>query len=563
MHSPTQQRPSTSFAASKPSIAQSLDASSRFSDQPRGTGLVKNEMLLRFHPTSIYPKANQTRTHGHNKAIRPVRMKFLKAAGINFLLLQLLFFTLFVYIFGALYHQTERIYALDILFVDYDGGSIGQAVRDAYASLEGKSFPTLKERPASQVEIGSLRERVCQTDYWAAFYISPGASARLESAIGGTDAASYAGTDVLTYVWNEARYPAVIDSAISANLKTLSAAARIHYTTNRTLGLIDLTNRDAVSAFANPWTLQDINIQSTSQGSRLIYNTLVIILILIQEFFYLGTVNGLYAEFKIYNKLYPHRIITYRFCISLAYTFIGSLCVTGAIWAFKAGWDVNSAQFVLNWAILWLFAHLNFLAMDLFTVWLAPAYVPMALITWVIFNVTSVLLPFELSNGFYRWAYALPAHEVYQGLLDIWSSGCNPQLHYALPILFAWEILGLVFSALGIYKRCHYARVAEEAQEAALQQKADAALAYEKKHDQERDENMETRRSIGAVQESGQDKVEEVPSLDRLQTVEREKIEEAIRDEDEVLRREQTRVNKTCNFGPSFGFTSYGDSDTE
>ena len=307
--------------------------------QPNEMGSVKLEVLRKFHPTRLYPKANQRRIHGSNEELKPMRRNFLKAAGINFLLLQLLFLGLFAYIFGALYQQTDRINALDILFVDYDGGSIGQAVRDAYSSLKGDGFPDLKERPASQFEIGSLREEVCQTRYWAAFYTSPGASARLEAALGGSDAASYDGSDVLTYVWNEARYPAIVDSAISANLKTLSAAARIIYSTNGTFGLVDSTNSDAVAAFANPWTLEDLNIQSTSQGSRLIYNTLVIILILIQEFFYLGTINGLYAQFKIYHVIYPHRIIAYRYSISLAYTMIGSLCVAGSIWAFRAGWQ--------------------------------------------------------------------------------------------------------------------------------------------------------------------------------------------------------------------------------
>jgi len=512
-------------------------------------------MLLKLHPTRLYPKANQRRVHGSNKELKPMRRNFLKAAGISFLLLQLLFFALFAYIFGALYKQTGKVHALDILFVDYDGGRVGQAIRDAYGSLKSDGFPGLRERPASQVEIGSLREQVCQTRYWAAFYTSPGASARLEAALGGSGAASYNRSDVITYVWNEARYPAVVDSAISANLQTLSAAARAIYSTNGTFGLVDSTNSDAIAAFANPWTLEDINLQSTSQGSRLIYNTIVIILILMQEFFYLGAINGLYGQFKIYNIIYPHRIIAYRFCISLAYTLCGSLCVTGAIWAFRDGWDVNGNQFVLTWITLWLFAHLNFLAMDLFSVWLAVQYVPMALISWVVLNITSILLPFELSNGFYRWAYALPTHEVYQALVDIWSRGCNPTLHYALPILFAWEVLGLVFSALGVYRRCHYAMVAEDAQAAILREKADAALAYEKKHDQERDDALEARRSLGAAQE--EDSVEEAARVERMQTSEREKLEEAIRNEDDTLRKEQTRLSKTCNFGPSFGFNSY------
>lgn len=472
------------------------------------------------------------------------------------MLLQILFFSLFAYIFGALYQQTDRVHALDVLYVDYDGGSVGQAVREAYGNLKGAGFPTLKESPPSEFRIESLRDEVCQTNYWAVLYVSPGASARLEAALSGIGASTYNRSNVLTYVWNQARYPTIADSAISANLQSLSTAARIFYSTNETFPLVQGTNPSAIAAFANPWKLESVNIQPTTQGSRLIYNTLVIILILIQEFFYLGTINGLYAQFQVYSKIYPHRIIAYRFIISLSYTLVGSLCVTGAIWAFKAGWKVNGNQFALSWGILWLFAHLNILAMDLFTVWFAVPYVPMALITWTILNVTSILLPFELSNGFYRWAYAIPSYEVHQVLIDIWSGGCNPKLHFALPILFAWELIGLVGSALGVYRRCHYAVIAEAAGEKAFREKVDAAIASEKKRGQERDGMMETRRSSGVVEggpgEQGTEAAEEAD--------ERVKVEDAIRTESKTLKREKT---KSCNFGPSFGFTSYGSENQE
>ena len=190
---------------------------------------------------------------------------------------------------------------------------------------------------------------------------------------GGLAAADYNRSDVLTYIWNEARYSAIVDSSISANLQSLSSASRIAYVSiNGTGAMSVLANTDptAVSVFANPWQIVDVNIQPTTQGSRLIYNTLTIILILIQEFFYLGTINALYAKFKIYERLNPIRIIIFRNMISLAYTFVGSLSTAGAIWAFRAGWNVNGNQFVLTWMVLWLFAHANFLCLDLFTVWI-------------------------------------------------------------------------------------------------------------------------------------------------------------------------------------------------
>ena len=170
----------------------------------------------------------------------------------------------------------------------------------------------------------------------------------------------------------------------------------------------------------------------------------------------------------------------------------------------------------------------------------------MALITWVVFNVTSILVPFELSPGFYKWAYAIPAHEAYQVLTDIWSGGCNPQLRYALPILFSLEVTGLFLSGVGIYRRCHYAVLAEEAQEASFKERLNAAMTFERKRDAEQREPVEN---------------ENTPEdLERLETVERNKLAEVIKKEDEELEREKSKANKTCNFGPTWDL-AFKESD--
>jgi hypothetical protein len=367
-----------------------------------------------------YPRATDNRFHRHDKAVLGDRRSFLKAALINFVYLQLLFFGLFCYIFASLYKQGSHIHNFNILYVDYDGGSIGTAVNQAYKTLQGKGFPTLVEGSVNQYgTFHDIKEAVCSTKYWAAIYTSPGATNTLEQGMwvrksevlrtswinrplllnfdfhtfsspllelgehmltiysialaGGSAAAEYNRSNVITYIWNEARYSAVVDSDISANLEALSSAARMEYVSANgisAMSVLSTTDDAAISVFADPWELTSVNIQPTTQGSRLIYNTLVIILILMQEFFYLGTINALYARFKIYERLYPIRIIFFRNLISVAYTFVGSLSTAGAIWAFRGNWKVNGNQFVLTWMILWLFAHANFLSLDVFTVWI-------------------------------------------------------------------------------------------------------------------------------------------------------------------------------------------------
>lgn len=496
---------------------------------------------------AMYPKATENRLHGNDQSVRGARRRFLKAASLNFLIFQLLFLGLFAYIFGALFQQGGHVHNMNVLYVDYDGGVIGTSIRDAYDLMKGDAFPTLQEKSSSRFPTPQDIERqVCSTRYWGALYTSPGASNRLTNALsGGPAATEYNHSNVLTYVWNEARYSAIIDTTISADLKNLASTARIAYMTRNGTAALQLLSpgmlnyETSVSILADPWQLSDVNIQPTTQGSRLIYNTLVIILILIQEFFYLGTINGLYAQVKLYARLHPRRLIIYRNLISLSYTLVGSLCTTGAIWAFRVKWQVNGNQFVLSWIVLWLFAHANFSCMDVLTVWVPMQYVPLCLITWIVCNVTSILVPFELSPGFYKWGYAMPAHEVYQALVDIWSRGCNPQLYHALPILFVMELLGLLLSALGVYRRCHYAIIAEEVQEHAFQERLEGAMAFERKRDEEREKTMD-----------GIDDNE----LQKVQTVkrEREDLVQALRREETQLQREKTKASRACGFGPSF-----------
>ncbi|KAL5340532.1 hypothetical protein BJX70DRAFT_111454 [Aspergillus crustosus] len=430
---------------------------------------------------TLYPKANERRVSLSDTALRKSRFAFFRTAALFGLLLTLLFLSLFSYIFGALYQQTGHTHNLNVVFVDYDGGMIGSALRQAYSQLSGDTFPTLTEHlPSEYPDPGSLRSEVCDINYWGALYISAGASDRLALALtDANSASSYNRSDVLTWVWNEARYPTVIDS-VAQQMQALTETARVAYSQLNGTGALqtlDTTNPAAIAAYSNPWQLSSINIQPTTQGSRLIYNTLVIILLLIQEFFFLATINGLYAQFGLFGRIKAKRMIVFRFLVSATYALAGSVCVTGAIWAFRADWNVNGNQWALTWSTLWLFGHLTFLTLDVFAVWLPPPYVPMGLITWVVINVSSILLPFELSPAFYKWGYALPAHACYNILIDIWSGGCNPQLGYALPVLFAYELSSGFLSGLGVYKRAHVAVISAEREESTWQERIDKAIA--------------------------------------------------------------------------------------
>ncbi|KAL7923768.1 hypothetical protein ACQKWADRAFT_289251 [Trichoderma austrokoningii] len=514
----------------------------------------------------FYSRAGEKKLPLSHPEVALARPKFFGAALLNFVLYILLFFCLFSYLYGSLFQQVPRTHNIHILWVDYDGGIIRDAVRNAYSSLQSLEFPSLIEKTAAQFPTsGDLREAVCRTHYWAALYTSPGASARLAQAIAGTNTSVYNPSDVLTFVWNEVRYPTVMDGAISTNLHTLADAARVsYYALNGSSAFLTIppNNSAALSAFTNPWTLTSINIRPTVQGTRAVYNTISFVLVLIEDFFFLATLNGLYNQFKIFLRIGPERIIIVRDAISLTFTMVSAMVNSAAIWAFKANWDVSAGQWALSWLTLWLFAHANFLIFDTFTIWIPPQFVSMALVTWIVMNITSIVFPFSVMSPFYRLGYGLPAHATYEILTDIWSNGCNPHLDYALPVLFAYEVVGLIATSIGVYKRCHNAVIVEETNKEAMRLRVEAALKMERRHSSlARQETREkrARRTPTAESSHATDDAGTLENQSSDDTEEEEEIEDDLQNVDSQIERMQSRASALSNIGPSFRLIGSND----
>lgn len=386
-----------------------------------------------------------------------VRTRFFIGLTISCLLLQLLFLGNLSYLYGTQFEDSSRIHNLNVLYVDYDGGVIGQSVADAYGILAADSFPTIQQsKPEKFPTPADVRSAVCKGDYWGAVYAFSNASDSLATAIAnGRDS-----PPTLAYVWNGARYAAFAQSAIYSNLLTLIQTTRsTYYALNASTMSTMLANNSAVQAFLDPIQATKINIQPTEQGTRVLYNSVSMIMPVIMQFFFMMAFNGVPSEFNLFTKLKWHTNGFIRLCVSIIYTVVSSLCTTGYIWGFKESWAVNGNQFVLTWITYWLYMHINFLFFDIVTTFVPMQFMAFCVLTWMILNVSSTISPFELNPGFYRWGYALPAHETYQILVQIWSHGCNNQLHIALPILFSWWVIGIVLVVYATYYRCNAAHV--------------------------------------------------------------------------------------------------------
>ncbi|KAK8188216.1 hypothetical protein IWZ00DRAFT_357996 [Phyllosticta capitalensis] len=393
-----------------------------------------------------------------------------------FILLQLLFLTTMLYLYGSFYKQSTRVHNMRVLFVDFDEGIIGRSVPAAYAQMQAHNFPTVETHSVTEYATTmDVRNAVCQGHYWGAIYTHSGASARLSAALeGGAAATSYLANNTITVVWNAVRYPAFVASLVEANLQQLgNAAGSVYKAMNGTAALqsLNMTDNAAVQALLNPVTPTTAPIQPMTNGSRVMFNTAGMVMPVIAQFFFLMAINNISTQMRFLSRLPRFDNYLIRFFLSVLYTFVGALCMSGYIWAYREDWAVTSSDFALTWMVLWLLMHIHYFVFDVATAFVPMAFLPFIVLIWVILNITSTVTPFELDAGFYHWGYALPAHNVYELLISIWSEGCSNRSYRNLPILFAWWLVGNIASVFATRHRCHKAEEFENNERVAWEER--------------------------------------------------------------------------------------------
>lgn len=395
------------------------------------------------------------------------RKSWLIPIAMTFLLLQLLFLGNLSYLYGSLFKAGSRAHNMNVLAVDYDGASIGQSLSAAYSSAKGSGFPTLDYRSASEYpDQASLRHAVCKGDYWAAIYTHAGATDRLVSAVEGDNSTAYNPNDTITYITNGIHYPVVTTSYLVTNLQQLIiSASRIIYSVagQDLLASANLTNPDALSALFNPIMPTAIDIMPTEQTPRVLLNTVTTVMPILMQFFFFMATDNISDHNGVYTKLRTWDVYIFRLVLTKLYTLMSGLITTAYIWSFREHWGIGTGKFFEMWMCFWLYCEINSLVLNtLLTTVIPMPFVPFFMLTWIIMNITSTVYPFVLNAGFYRWGYALPAHNIWTVLVGIWSDGCALKKDVALPILFSWWVLGHITHAWATRRRCSMAEQAAE-----------------------------------------------------------------------------------------------------
>lgn len=380
-------------------------------------------------------------------------------------LLQILFLGNMSYLYGALFKSGSRMHNLKVLAVDFDGSDVGRALSGAYSNLKSDEFPTVEFASSSEYPTpGSLREAVCKHGYWGAVYTSSGATDQVLAAIEGDNTTTYNAKGAITYIYNGIYYPAVVAS-VRGSLQTLvSVTSKVFpLISSDAKAAVNITNPASAATFLNPIDATAWDIMPTSQGVRVLLNTVSLVMPILMQFFFIMAVNAITTNVKVLDTQSKRDVYIFRLCASKVYGCISSLCMTGYIWAFRESWGVMAGQFFETWMCLWFYMDINYMVVDTIIGTIIPmSFFAYFFLTWVILNIATVVYPFDLTAGFYHWGWALPAHSIWLLLVSIWSNGCRAQLDVTLPILFAWWFVGHFTSAWSVRKRCLMAEAENE-----------------------------------------------------------------------------------------------------
>lgn len=417
------------------------------------------------------------KNRGHREPIRDSqfwsgrRKNFTIRNIINLLLLQVLFLGNLSYFYGSSYSDAVNVHHFKILLVDYDGGIVGQSLNATYQRLKGLGFPTVEAVSVDEYPtVEALRNKVCRdSGIWGAVFTHSGASDRLADAIqGGQAAQSYDPEESMTYIWNGIRYSSTSLGAISGNLETLiseSGASYAEINGSYAYSVVNGSDPAATRVLATPFVPSSINLMPSTQGPRVLYNTVTIVFTVLSQFFFIMGLNGIAMALGMFTRLSVLHNCIIRFSSSLVYSFCLGATITGAIWAFRDEWSVQASQGVETWLCISFVCQIHYLIVETVTGFIKQQFFPFFVMSWVILNVSSTVTPMVLMPGFYHWVYAVPGFELYQLLVTIWSHGCAPQLSTALPILFSWWVAGFFGATCSMIRKCNAATKLEAEEE--------------------------------------------------------------------------------------------------
>ncbi|KAJ5621329.1 hypothetical protein N7528_006112 [Penicillium herquei] len=280
--------------------------------------------------------------------------------------------------------------------IDYDGSSVGSALLAAVNEANGpRTNPTYIIATAESRSIQEVERAVFVGKYWGAIFSTANATARLDAAIQGTNTSQYVADDAYVLVGNSARYTAFYSEIVTENLESVAEAAKTYYMQHNIASFLSesLANGTTLSSSQiqtalNPvgYTSIDTSYGPFTFGDRTLLNTLMIVVVVLCQFFFLMSLNGLSMAFGLFKNVSRTNYFKTRLPISSAWAILAGLFITSWQMVFKESYPINARLFFSLWTLYTVFSVIIFDVLDILTAFVPAQYIPFCMFTWMITN---------------------------------------------------------------------------------------------------------------------------------------------------------------------------------
>ncbi|KAG1815950.1 uncharacterized protein BJ212DRAFT_203601 [Suillus subaureus] len=379
------------------------------------------------------------------------RKGWLKISILGVLVLFVMIWGILPIYWAALGRSYNNIHNLSGYVVDFDGGEIGQAVRQAFRDTTGPQQMSWLILDAAQFPGGPDEVAQALLDHrcWAAVTVNPQASTNLNASINTADAsynATQAVTAYLTSGRNENIYRADITPQVTSILTIVSHTFAL-FSSQRLASRSDISTllQIAPQLVIQPlaFTIHDIRPFNVPVAAAVDYVGLIYLLIL--AFVLTNQLLAARVESGFEKRLRLRPLILLRLLWPVTLYFFVSLMYSLLSLAFGVPFSRNfgHAGFLIYWMMSWCSMSALGLAIESMITLLTIKFIPIFLILWIISNVSVAFYPIEVLPAVFRYGFAMPFYNVSSTVRTIIFDTKN-EIGLNFGIQFSWILISCI-----------------------------------------------------------------------------------------------------------------------
>ncbi|KAJ1018596.1 hypothetical protein NDA16_004878 [Ustilago loliicola] len=384
--------------------------------------------------------------------LRAQRGAYLKTMGFTTLFIMVTIWSIISIYWGSVWKEIDLSPNLNAWIVNRDSGAVGSAVQEALLAANNGPKPhstwTVID-PARFPTQDQLDYEVTNTlSTWIVVEVAEDATAKLEQARANGDT-SWDPRSLVSVSYATSRNFQVVPSMVLAPATTTlnKALAQLSSQLARQYLSSIAGNATAINNLANAPQIIATPIVLNNHDLRP-YNVPVAIAVLVVGLIYLCILAFIatMANFGARQGLQPflkyRSLVALRMCAPLVWYFFMSLMVSllnipfdvpfGRTFSYGAG-------FMTWWSVTFVgMCVLGFVTECAISL-VGPRFIGLALVLWIIVNVSTSNLPIDLSPSFYRYGYAMPFYSIRQIYIKvIFDVGQRIEILKWFGILWAW-----------------------------------------------------------------------------------------------------------------------------